>query len=199
MPEDSLQLFQFQGRSDAEHASFPIEAAVRDEDVAVRIEAEKISEGLHGDDSAGDGIILRNGLPKKYLKGFPGTSAQICQQLSIVEEVTAQDLRDAEDKMPVRNLFENIRAQLLPEFHHALLMAGGTEVTALAGKGQEIFMAAILAFDAGKTVVRVAAIQISVNNLLQIRPPEAILPGEMIVIDSDKGLEIVLNTSVIIG
>jgi hypothetical protein len=48
--------------------------------------------------------------------------------------------------MTVRNLFENIHAQPLPEFHHALLMAGGAEVTALAGKGEEIFMAAVLAF-----------------------------------------------------
>jgi hypothetical protein len=76
----------------------------------------------------------------------PGASAQIGQQFSIVEEVSAQDLRNAEYEMPVGNLFENIHAQPLPEFHHALLMAGGAEVTALAGKGEEIFMAAVLAF-----------------------------------------------------
>ena len=59
-------------------------------------------------------------------------------------------------------------------------------------------MAAILAFHTGKAVVQIAAIQIPVNNLLQIGPPESVLPGEMIVIDPDKGLEIVLHTAVVI-
>ena len=60
-------------------------------------------------------------------------------------------------------------------------------MAALAGKRQEIFMAAIFAFDAGKAVVRVAAVQIPVNDLLQIGPPEAVLPGEMIVTCSALG------------
>jgi hypothetical protein len=40
--------------------------------------------------------------------------------------------RDAEDEMPVRDLLENIHAQPLHEFHHALLVAGRVEVAALA-------------------------------------------------------------------
>jgi hypothetical protein len=50
-------------------------------------------------------------------------------------------------------------------------------MTALAGEGQEIFMAAILAFHSGKAVVQIVAIQIPVNNLLQIGPPESVLTG----------------------
>jgi len=49
-------------------------------------------------------------------------------------------------------------------------------MTALAGEGQEIFMAAILSFHTGKAVVQIAAIQIPMNNLLDIRPPESVLP-----------------------
>jgi hypothetical protein len=45
-----------------------------------------------------------------------------------------------------------------PEFHHPLLMAGGTEMTALAGEGQEIFMLTIRAFHPGKAVVQVATV-----------------------------------------
>ena len=44
-------------------------------------------------------------------------------QLPIVQEVAAEDFRDAEDEMTVRNLLEDIHAQPLPEFHHAFLMA----------------------------------------------------------------------------
>jgi hypothetical protein len=44
----------------------------------------------------------------------------------------------------------------LPEFHDSLLRQGGAEMTAFAGKGQEIFMATIFAFDAGEAVVQAA-------------------------------------------
>jgi len=43
-----------------------------------------------------------------------------------------------------------------------------------------------------------AAIQIPINNLLDIRPPEAVLPGEMFSIDMNKGFKIILYTAVII-
>ena len=48
-------------------------------------------------------------------------------------------------------------------------------------------MAAIFAFHTGKAVRDVAAaIQIPINHLLDVRLPESVLPGEMLVIDSDK-------------
>jgi len=47
---------------------------------------------------------LRNGLPKKHLQGFPGTTAQIGKKLPVIKEISAEDLRDAEDEMPVGNL-----------------------------------------------------------------------------------------------
>jgi hypothetical protein len=48
------------------------------------------------------------------------------------------------------------------------------KAASLAGKSQQIFVAAVFAFHTGKTVVQIAAIQIPIN-LLKIRPPEAIL------------------------
>jgi hypothetical protein len=55
-------------------------------------------------------------------------------------------------------------------------MAGRAEVPALTGKSEQILMAAIFAFHAGKAVVEIAAIQIPINHLLDIRPPKSILP-----------------------
>jgi hypothetical protein len=71
-------------------------------------------------------------------------------------------------------------------------------MTALAGEGQEVFMTAIFTFHTGKAVVQIAAIEIAVNDLLQIGPPESVLPGEMLVINPDKGFKIVLYTAVVI-
>jgi hypothetical protein len=60
-------------------------------------------------------------------------------------------------------------------------------------------MAAIPAFDAGESVVQIAALQIPVNDLLQIGALEAVLPGKMLIVDSDEDLKIVLYATVIIG
>ena len=47
-------------------------------------------------------------------------------------------------------------------------------------------MAAVFTFHTGKAVIQVAAIEIAIDHLLDIGPPEAVLPGEMLVIDPDK-------------
>ena len=59
-------------------------------------------------------------------------------------------------------------------------------------------MATVFTFHAGKAVVQITAIEIAVDHLLDIRPPESVLPGEMLVIDLDKGLKIVLDAAVVI-
>ena len=46
-------------------------------------------------------------------------------------------------------------------------------MTALAGEGQQVLMAAVFALHTGKAVVQVAALQIPVNDLIRISPPES--------------------------
>ena len=99
-----LYLFQFQRRSDTKHAP-AVEAAVRHHDVTVGIESEKVAEGLNGDYGAGDGILFRDGILKKYLQRVPGATAQIGEKSAIIEKIAAQYLRDAKDEMAVGNLF----------------------------------------------------------------------------------------------
>ena len=89
--------------------------------------------------------------------------------------------------MPVGNLLEYAGTEPFPEFHHPLLMAGGTEMTALAGEGQKIFMVAIPALHPGKAVVQVATVQVAVNDLLEVGPPEPIQPFEPLLVDLNKG------------
>jgi len=48
-------------------------------------------------------------------------------------------------------------------------------------------MAAVFASDAGKSVVKIAAIQITVNHLFDIGPPEAVLFGELFIIGLNEG------------
>jgi hypothetical protein len=132
------------------------------------------------------------------LQGIPGAAAETGKKLSIIQKVPAQDFGEAEDKMPVGNLLENIHTEPLSEFHHAFLMAGRAEMPSFTRKSQQVFMAAVFAFHAGKAVSQIAAIEITVNHLLDIRPPEAVLPGEVFVVGLNEGFKIVLDTVVII-
>ena len=80
------------------------------------VEVEEVAKGLDGDDGAGDGILLRHSLLKKELQGFPGAATQIGKKIPVIEKVPAQDLRDAEDEMPVGNLPEYVGTEPCPEF-----------------------------------------------------------------------------------
>src|SRR4030042_3565439 len=87
-------------RSDPEHA-LPVEACVRYQDMAVGIESEKVAKSLDGNDGTGDGIPLRQRRLKEELQEFPGAATQIGKKIPVIEEVPAQDFRDAEDDMSV--------------------------------------------------------------------------------------------------
>jgi hypothetical protein len=107
MPEDGLQFFQFQKWGHPEHA-LAVKASVRDQDMTVGVESEKIAEGLNGDHGARDRILFVYDLLQENLQGFPGAAAQVMEQTTIIEKVPAQDFRNAEDKMTVGNLFQHM-------------------------------------------------------------------------------------------
>ncbi len=117
----------------------------------------------------------------------------------VIEKIPPQDLRDAEDDMAVGNLLEHMGAEPFPEFHHPLLMTGGTEMTALTGEGQKIFMVAIPALHPGKAVVQVATFQVAGNDLLEVGSPEPVRFFEPLFVGLNKGLKMVFYAPVIIG
>jgi hypothetical protein len=69
------------------------------------------------------------------------------QKQPIIEEVPSQDLRDAEDEMPLGYVLEHMYAEPFPELHDPLLVAGRTKMTPFAGEGQEVLVVAVFAFD----------------------------------------------------
>jgi len=60
--------------------------------------------------------------------------------------------------------FEDIHAEPFAEPHTRFLMARWAKMTALTGKSQQIFVTAVITFDAGKAVVQVAAIEITIDS-----------------------------------
>jgi len=69
-------------------------------------------------------------------------------------------------------------------------------VAALAGKGKQIFMAAVRTPDAGKPVMQVAAVKIPVDYFPHIGTEESVAPDELFVIKLLKGLKMVFNALV---
>ncbi len=74
----------------------------------------------------------------------------------------------------------------------------GLKAVTLAGESQKIFMVAIPALNPGKTVVQVATIQVTVNDLLEVRLPEPIRFFEPLLVDLNKGFKMVLHAPLII-
>jgi hypothetical protein len=51
----------------------------------------------------GQKVVLMDRFPEKNLQGIPGVTAEIGKEYPVVKEISAQDLRDAEDEMPMGN------------------------------------------------------------------------------------------------
>jgi hypothetical protein len=78
-------------------------------------------------------------------------------------------------------------------------MAGRAEVAALAGEGDQVFVTAVVTFDAGETVVQTAAIEVTEDGLPDFRsqiPETGLIPLFMYPFQL---LEIILDAAVIVG
>jgi len=53
----------------------------------------------------GQKVVLMDRLLEKDFQRIPGATAEIGKEFPVVKEISAQDLRDAEDEMPVGNFF----------------------------------------------------------------------------------------------
>lgn len=103
--------------------------------MAVRVETQKIPEGLHGNDRAGDCVLIRHNGLEKHFQRVPHTSAQLGEESSVIEEVSPWDLEYAENEMTVRYGLEHFFTEPFPKLHHSLLMTGRAEVAAPTWEG----------------------------------------------------------------
>jgi len=69
----------------------------------------------------GNCALLRDHFLEKFLQGFPGAPAEFRKQLSVVQEIPAEDFGYAKDKMAVGYGLEDFVTRPFPKFHHALL------------------------------------------------------------------------------
>jgi hypothetical protein len=94
----------------------------------------------------------------------------------------------------MRYCLDYVTAQPFTEFHPPLLMTRRAEMPALARKCQQIFMAAVIASDAGKTATQVTTIQVTLDYLTDIRAKKSILSLKALYVNLLKWFKVVFNT-----
>ena len=103
------------------------------------------------------------------------------------------------DPLPMGYRLENLLTKPAPELHHALLMTRGAEMTALAGKRQQVFVMAVATFYPGKAEMQISALQIAQDNVHYIGAPEAVPALIAVIPNPFQLLEMVLRATIIIA
>jgi hypothetical protein len=80
---------------------------------------------------------------------------------------------------------------------HSFLMARGAQEAALARVSHQKFMAALRTFDPCKATMQIAALQITINDVHYVRPPESINRGIAFVPGPFQFFEVGLHALVI--
>ena len=89
------------------------------------IESQKVPKALNGNNGSWNRILFRNNCLEKHLEGVPGAPAELGEEPSIIEKVSPEDLRYAEDEVAVGHgledlLTEPLKPQEFPWGNYAL-------------------------------------------------------------------------------
>ena len=71
-------------------------------------------------------------------------------------------------------------------------------MAALAGKCQQVFVAAVITSDTGKSMSKIAAVKIAADHLFDIRPPEAVISGKPVIINLYEAFKVILHAGIIV-
>jgi hypothetical protein len=86
-----------------------------------------IPEGVDHHDHAEDAVIQAQHRAEEHLQALVGAMAKLCQELAVVFEIDAKHLRDAEDKLPMRDRIEYIVGDVFAELNRFFGMATRAE------------------------------------------------------------------------
>jgi hypothetical protein len=125
------------------------EEAVGSEDMEVGVEDEVVAEGV----DCGDGSEFPVGEVEAgaecVAEGFGGGVEEAGEEVAALAKNAAEDARDGEDKLAVRDFVADGGGDPVAGGADAALVAGRAEVSALASEGEEAFVAAVWALEAG--------------------------------------------------
>ena len=88
-----------------------------------------------------------------------GEGAEALEEVAVALEIGAEHFGDGQDVVAVGHGGQDVVEDEAGGGLDVFLVAGGTEPAAFAGEGEEVFVAAVVAADAGEAAVEVAAVE----------------------------------------
>jgi len=139
----------------------------------MRVEIELISPGLYGEDGSAGGLCFKLALDV-ILESLPGAADQFSQEVSFPSKGGSQNLGDGPDHLTVVDRLQDCSSDPFDKRCHPLGLAGGTEISGLTGKGQQIFVTTGGAAYTGKAVVIDPAVEKTFDRFFDHRSKRSI-------------------------
>ena len=126
------------------------EESVGGEDVKVGVEDEVVSEGVESGDGSDAALGEVESGAERVLKVGGGGVEEESEKATTFPKDAAENARDGEDELTMGNFVADRVGDPVAGGADATLMAGGAEVAGLAGEGEETFVTAVRALEAGE-------------------------------------------------
>ena len=107
----------------------------------------------------------RNGGADVFGEALVCQGAEAFEEPAVTLEIGAEHFRNRQDVMAVGHGRQDAGGEEGGGGLDVFLVAGGAEPAAFAGEGQEVFVAAVVAADAGEASVEIAAVEEFVDDL----------------------------------
>ena len=144
-------------RGQHSEAAGGVEHAVSHQGVDMRIERDQIAEGLDVKDKAGP--ACRSHGVEALIEQLGDDLAKPGQQFPALPEIGSQEFRKRKHVLAMGNRGEDVLLDPLPVREHAFLVTTGAEVTGLAGKCEQVIVAAVVAIHAYETLMQITAVE----------------------------------------
>ena len=125
----------------------------------VGVEIKVFAKRVQRQDDPRDALGAVQGGTEVFPQALMGQGAEPLEQPPVPLEVGAQHSGNGQDVVPVRHGGQHMIQDEAGGGLDILLVAGGAEPAALAGKGQQVFVLAMVTADAGKAALQIAAVQ----------------------------------------
>jgi hypothetical protein len=131
--------------------------------VNVRVKIKGVSVRLHAQNSAGN-ITRKHGM-KEFQDTLPSSIKEDTKKFPIVTKEDPKALRDREDEVFMRNVFENHGLHVFSEEESSFSSAGRTDSPFFTGEGHSDRFSAGIALKSSKTEVRDTAVEVGINGV----------------------------------
>jgi hypothetical protein len=164
----------------------------------VGVKVNQAAKGLDGDDPAGGGVGSEEGLVD-FADGLPREGWEALEHVAMEVEEGAETFGDGPDELAMGNESADLVGEMEAKKEGAFLGATGADAALLAGEGDEEFVPAIGATDAGEAVVEVAALEELVDGLVDDGSPITKLAGITFGIDGAEVIEVLADEAMEVG